>query len=122
MRRLSTRYSCNSPCLRALLTAGFYRPTPLSLLDTQAWLMMRGAASRGSPYERASWQVLLRRGRVRGFGRAGGDGLLPLRILSALVRRTGQRLHAVESQFAEDTEGRGAHRYLPQNGQQPAQV
>jgi len=69
-----------------------------------------------------SGQLLLRRRPVNRQRRTGGDGLLPLRVVPALVGRPRQCVHVVEARGGEDHTGCGQRRHVQQDAEQQSQV
>src|SRR5471032_975957 len=70
----------------------------------------------------SSWKLLLRRGRAGGLRIAGGHGLLPLRLLSLVVRWTRQRLQPLEAGGRSGHLGRRARGDLSEDRAQPAPI
>src|SRR3954454_21006310 len=100
-----------SPCRSADITA-----LAVVVASHRVWSIARASGRRADErrYDDLQGAVLLRGRHDRGHGRSGGRRLLPLRQLQELVRRPGQRVHALAARGGRGHAGRRAHRRIPQ--------
>src|ERR1700730_8543884 len=80
------------------------------------------AGSHGGFLDEIIGKMFLWRRRDRGVGRAGGDGLLSLRLVPLLVGRSGQRLQPLEARARAHQGRRRACRDVPEDQTQPPAI
>ena len=120
-RDRSSRAARAPACRTSVATASHARRiVPPSAL---AWRILPAPDAKGSEHDRTgepSWNVFLQGRRDRDDRRSGGDGHLPLRVLSHLARRADPRRDAVAGCERPRPQGCRAARHLEEDRGEPS--